>query len=215
MKINDVYSGKLQDIFKRPDVVALLAGTLMTLVLFAWALNVAVDKVNHKYVYISAHYIENSLNYLTDQVQELSAIQRSIEVLDSHFDRKAFHKLATPSLRFSGLKGIRWVPVVRSDQRAAMEAATVREGLNDFRIKERTAVGTYRVAGRRDTYFPLQYIEPLQGNEMLAGFDFGSNATRLAAINAAIESGHPQVSGSITLQQEKEHQLAELPRAPG
>ena len=202
-KDDDRYGVKLQDTFKSVSVAVLLAGTLLTLMVSAWALHVAADTVRSKFDHISDSYIAQCRTYLTDQEQELSAIQRSIEVLDAHFDGKAFHRLVSPVLRFPGLQKIAWVPVVPYDQRAAQEAAAVQEGLNGYTIKELTTEGTFRVAGRRDTYFPLQYIEPLQSDERLAGFDLGSNATRFDAITRAIKSGLPQASGRITMLQEK------------
>ena len=196
--------GKLRDTFRNPPVVVLLAGTLLTLMLSVWSLKMAADNVRLKFEKITDPYIAMCRAILTDQEQELSALQRAIEVLDSNFDREAFQKLATPILRFSEVHNIVWIPVVPHDKRAALEAAAVREGLNGYRIKELTAEGTFRVAERRDTYFPLKYIEPLQGNEMLAGFDIGSNTARLDAINAAIKSGGPRASGPLTLLQDKD-----------
>ena len=57
--------------------------------------------------------------------------------------------------------------------------------------------------GERDLYYPVFYVEPLKGNEPAAGFDLGSNPTRLAALERARDTGQAAATGRINLVQEK------------
>jgi len=91
---------------------------------------------------------------------------------------------------------------VTEEERAAYEQARRREGLHDFVIFERDAAGNQLPAKRRADYFPMQYIEPLAGNEAALGFDIGSTPAHLQDIIRAIDSGQPVVTGRVALVQE-------------
>ena len=90
-----------------------------------------------------------------------------------------------------------------------------KDGLTGFNITEKSKQGIMVPAGLREEYFPVYYVTPLKGNEKALGFDLGSNAVRLAALEKARDSGELVVSGRIKLVQETGNQygvLAFLPR---
>ena len=199
MRRNDT----LQKRLKSHSTVVLLVGILLTLILFAAALKEEKNSCRLKFDFATDSRVALLKAYLDNQKMDLAILQRSIEISASRFNGNMFNKLAQPLLDFSGLQGVGWLPMVPADKRAALESAALREGFNNYQIKEHTADGIFRVAGQRDTYYPVYYFAPLQGNEMVAGFDLGSDAVRLEAIDAAIKSDGPQSTGRITLLQEK------------
>ncbi|MCH8888694.1 MAG: PAS domain S-box protein, partial [SAR324 cluster bacterium] len=84
------------------------------------------------------------------------------------------------------------------------------EGHPGFRFSERERQGRMIRAGSRAEYFPVYYVEPLQGNEAAFGFDLGSNPTRLKALRKARDTGGLVATERITLVQEDQDQFGFL-----
>jgi PAS domain S-box-containing protein len=53
--------------------------------------------------------------------------------------------------------------------------------------------------GDRPEYFPVEYLEPMAGNEEAFGLDAGGEAVRLASVERARDSGRLTASGRITI----------------
>ncbi len=117
--------------------------------------------------------------------------------------RDQFQTFASQFLQSQpGLQALEWIPRVSAKTREAYEARARADGIVDFAIKERNADGNLVAAAERDAYFPVYYVVPQVGNEKAMGFDLGSNAARLSALNKARDSGNIAVSGRIKLVQE-------------
>ena len=109
--------------------------------------------------------------------------------------------------RLPGVLAFEWVPVIRHEDRAATEAAMQRlYPHRHFEFVEFDAVGRPRRAGDRPIYYPICYLEPLQGNEVALGYDVMTAPTR-PFLERAKESRQMCVSGQFRLVQEKQQQL--------
>ena len=63
--------------------------------------------------------------------------------------------------------------MVPSSEREAYEAAVRTEGFSGFFISEIDDNGAMLPATGRDVYYPVSFVEPLEGNEAALGFDLG------------------------------------------
>ena len=104
------------------------------------------------------------------------------------------------------LQALEWVPLVLGTEREAFEASVRAEGFPNFELTELDLAGLPKKAEQREFYFPVNYIEPMRGNEKAFGFDLSSNAARLEAIRRSEGSGQDIVSAPIRLVQETESQ---------
>lgn len=75
----------------------------------------------------------------------------------------------------SGLRGLAWIPRVDDAQRTPFERAAQGDGLAGYQIWEQAASELVR-AGRREEYFPVFYLEHVDGNQAALGFDLASDA---------------------------------------
>ncbi|HWS56834.1 MAG TPA: CHASE domain-containing protein, partial [Pyrinomonadaceae bacterium] len=81
------------------------------------------------------------------------------------------------------------------DLTAFAEGVRREAGLADYAV---------RPAGAREEYFPIVYLEPLDGrNRGALGFDMFSEPVRRAAMERARDTGAPAASGRVTLVQEE------------
>ncbi|MFP6747056.1 MAG: CHASE domain-containing protein, partial [Alphaproteobacteria bacterium] len=100
------------------------------------------------------------------------------------------------------MQALEWIPRVTAPERGTFESKARKDGLAGFTFTEKDSRGGMVIAGMRKEYFPVYYVEPLKGNEAAVGFDLASNTTRLAALNAARDTGRLTATGRITLVQE-------------
>ncbi len=123
----------------------------------------------------------------------------SENVLASEF-RRTSSDLRT---RHPGLELLVWLKRVKREERAAFEASANREDGTKFPIQESIAEGSGDApppdpAPERDEYLPVQYCDPVGGNERMFGFDHLRGPYR-DVIARAIESGAPTATQRVAL----------------
>lgn len=144
-------------------------------------------------------------------------------LLASHFEatgeastsRQAFSTLVAPVLaKHRYIQALEWIPRVEGAARPKYEGLARADGLRGFRFTEAQGAGAPFVAGPRDEYFPVFYVEPLAGNERALGYNLACNPARLAALQEARDSGRIVATARVTLVQEKGDQYGVLVFAP-
>jgi signal transduction histidine kinase len=114
-----------------------------------------------------------------------------------------FSRFTTPFLaHHRGIQALGSYPRVDDAERSEFEEAARRDGMRSFEIEELDPDGLMTRASRRHVYFPARQLEPHEANEALLGFDLGSDAVSLEAVNRARDSGEPVISGPVQLLQE-------------
>ncbi|QFU24304.1 diguanylate cyclase [Shewanella eurypsychrophilus] len=117
-----------------------------------------------------------------------------------------FKKLASSFLvRHQNIQALEWIPRVSDDERETFEALK-RQKYPDFEFTEREFQGSMVKAAKRSEYFPVYYVEPLEGNEVAVGFDLASNPKRETIIDKSRDLDLSLATASITLVQEVSNQ---------
>ncbi len=143
--------------------------------------------------------IRSQFEQMTIQLQSVAGF------VVSHPDlkREQFHQFVGPILeRNEGLQAVEWIPRVQHAPRKQYERAAIENGLNSFRFTERNDEGELVAARNRPEYYPVYFVEPLEGNEAALGFDLASNPLRLEALNRSGSTGQPVATAGIRLVQE-------------
>jgi PAS domain S-box-containing protein len=100
---------------------------------------------------------------------------------------------------YPGIQAIGYAPRVSSGGVNAFVARIREAGYSGYRIQP---------PGERDEYVPVAYIEPFSGRNLRAvGFDALSDPVRRAALERAIVSGGPAMSGRLRLLQETDEDV--------
>src|SRR5215469_12938627 len=117
--------------------------------------------------------------------------------------RGEFHGLVQTLLhRFPIIQAVEWAPSVSSADRAGFEAGQQAEAPG-FEIRQRGQSGEMRATDDRAQFYPVTYVEPLDGNERAIGFDLASDENRRLAIEAAKRNGNLAATAPIRLVQER------------
>ncbi|WP_051242108.1 hybrid sensor histidine kinase/response regulator [Azohydromonas australica] len=112
--------------------------------------------------------------------------------------RRLAQQLELPQ-RHPGFRALRFVRYLAAEDRFAFEAlvrgdASVRpQGYPDFAI---------RPPGDRDDYYVVDYLEPLEGNETMLGFDIAASPERRRGLEEARDNGRLVASAWSNLVQE-------------
>lgn len=115
-----------------------------------------------------------------------------------------------PVNELSTLQALEWIPRVPHKFRDFYEALAQADGLRDFGFTENQVPGEMVAAATRDEYYPVYYVEPLQGNEAALGFDLSSNPARRASLEHSRDTGQLVATGPISLVQDTAQQSAFL-----
>lgn len=153
-------------------------------------------------------------SYLDARILFLEDLARCMELQEppSRADFQAF--VARERSRVKGIQALEWAPKVLPAQRPGFEVRLRGMAGGPAAITERDGAGHLRQALSRPAHFPVFFLEPLAGNEAAQGYDLGSNAQRLAAIEAARDSGQPRITEPIRLVQDEKERVGFLIFAP-
>lgn len=150
-----------------------------------------------------------------DQAQEqLQAIAVYFEIEDS-VSRQEFSRFSRQALdRIPEIQALEWIPRVPHSYREDFEVSMRAAGFPDFEFREFDANKDLITAKRRDEYYPVYYVEPIEGNLAALGLDLNADASRRAAIKRAISTQKPSATAPVRLAQETGNQLGVLVFVP-
>lgn len=150
---------------------------------------------------------QNRVNLISSALKQRIDLLRFIAGLyhaSGGVSRKNFGLAVSPYLGTSkGIQALEWIPRVTDAQREEFEGKAARE-FPGFRFTQRESQGLMVTATRRKEYYPVFFVEPLQGNRAALGFDLASNPKRRQSLEKARDTGEIQASAPITLVQEGE-----------
>ncbi len=185
-------------------------GLALSLYFFYSAKAHAQEKTVFSFQKKSREYIDAFQDVLQHNEHELDALH-AFFVGSEKVERHEFSAFVNHLLFHNpAIKALEWIPRVPVHMRDEFEKKAIGAGITDFEIKQMAGQVITIRAGERDEYFPVFYVEPLEGNEQALGFDLASNSVRREALERARDTGLPIATARITLVQEKEQQFGFL-----
>jgi PAS domain S-box-containing protein len=187
-----------------PIVLVCIIGIGAALYLFTQTQKIEFQKAREKFTEIASerfHAIES-------QAFDKLTIERAIVALYNSSNYVSYSEfrtfIETISASGTNFQAMSWISVINDGSRQDFIDKIRKEGLSDFIITERSKDGKLIPAITRELYYPVTYIVPFKGNEGASGFNLGSNPVRLAALEAARDTGQAVLSGKLNLVQLKE-----------
>lgn len=166
---------------------------------------------------IFERHADDEIDAITSEITTQLALLRAVRGLfnaSNAVDRPEFRDFVTSLAPNHTVQALEWIPRVSRSERAEFERRARLDGFSNFQISERDASGVLAPAGRRSEYYPVFYLEPLEGNEAAVGFDLASNPARARALQIARDSGEMVATPPISLVQETGDQYGFLVFVP-
>jgi diguanylate cyclase (GGDEF)-like protein/PAS domain S-box-containing protein len=135
-----------------------------------------------------------------DEAVEVVTVTNQLFATVDPVTRRQFHDFTGPLLqRYPFIKAFTFHRQVSDAERPAFEASLQR-------VRPGSAItdlidGATRPAPRRARYSPVEFVEPLAGNQIAFGIDAASNAQVVATLARAVDSGQARATGLLNLAQ--------------
>ncbi|MGV8898523.1 MAG: bifunctional diguanylate cyclase/phosphodiesterase [Burkholderiaceae bacterium] len=193
-------------------LLALLTGLIVTSAWFASSRHLEHEKVDASFRQNAAIHLQTVQNELDNAIMALRSINQ-LFVANPSVSREQFQVFTGPLLeRYPYALNFDFHRIVSHAERPAFEAE-IRKRYPDFAIMESGEQGRI-IASSRPQYRVVDYIEPMQGNEAVFGFDADSQYGQKSAMQRAVDSGQPAATGLYRLMQEKGNQRGFLVLMP-
>lgn len=137
---------------------------------------------------------------------DIQALQSVKNLFDATQDvtREEFKDFVKEYLSLhKSIKAIEWLPLVSKQERVLYEKKASEELNMNFTFTYKDNKGSMKTVKEKNEYYPVYYLEPLEGNQKVLGFDVSSNDTRLRALKKSIQNRKNIASSKINLMQEK------------
>ena len=129
-------------------------------------------------------------------------------------DSDEFRSFAIGLLKQHGdIQAIMWAPAVTAASLPEWQRRAHEQGIADFVVMDHDARGHVIPAGARETYFPVLYLQPPQGNEAILGFDVMGDPAYREALEEARDSGRVTASPPVRFGADNDGYGLLLPRA--
>ncbi len=195
-----------------PVVTLLCFGSLVSILVFVSIRSLEAEKDKAAFQRAAQERfddLQSELDLTVGKVVALGAFcDSSYPITHASFD-----SFVTPLLfgRDTGIQALEWVPRVSLSARAAFEKSARKSGLPGYEIRDRLTQGKMVPAGNRPYYFPVLYLQPLAGNEIVSGYDdLSTNALRRQFFLRAASTGALTATPRLTLIQEASDQYGML-----
>ncbi|MBT8116730.1 MAG: CHASE domain-containing protein, partial [Gammaproteobacteria bacterium] len=203
-------------VFGRQSIPPLL--TLAIGIVLSFAAAIAVhdwegERVRLAFVQDARDHVAALQRGLKEDTNEILAIG-ALYKASREVDRDEFRTFARDILlRTSSFQALEWVPRIRHDE-SEDYLASMRRDFPAFQINRLTTQGKTLSPGEHRYYYPVSFVEPLDGNEVALGLDLGSNQARLETLKQARDSGKLAASSKLRLVQETGEQAGILCALP-
>ncbi|MEE4663836.1 diguanylate cyclase [Pseudomonas alliivorans] len=163
-------------------VLTMLVGAALTVMLALADHDAYQHQLRQRFDILASERFSRIQERLDRQVSRLDTVRRFF-LFSREVTREEYDGFVGPLLL--GTQAYGWNPRVTRAGRAAFEAAVRKDGVADFVIRELDEHGKLSVAGVRDEYFPVLYLDSISALPVPLGFDIYSEPVRHLALDRA------------------------------
>lgn len=166
---------------------------------------------------LHSRYVSELESFKTNAEVSFNAIERNIDVViatlrslqsflhvNPHLSRKEFREYSLPIINAEvGIQALGWDLLLTQEQLAEYQKKAQAEGFPDFYFYEKDKNGKNIPVKPRPYHIAVYYVEPLEKNKVLLGYDNSYDESRQNAIKKAIQTDTVAATDRITLVQQK------------
>jgi PAS domain S-box-containing protein len=183
-----------------PVTVPLLITGGLLLIANGWLIRNEETTANQQARRHMRQVMEGAARLLPANLEALNSLER-FYAASNEVDRQEFAQFTARIVAHPGMHAVQWLPRISATARATLEAELSLEGFGEVHLTERASTGMLTIAGEREEYFPVQFIEPLTENQVLIAFDHASLPLRRTAMMQACDQNQAIAAEVSTLVQ--------------
>ncbi len=153
----------------------------------------------NQYATDSARSIHDLFTSSLNATTYLSAFLNSVDSI-SHTNFTAYAEKVIETNNV--IQAMEWIPRIEENDLREFERYNSVH-IPGFTVTERSTQGELVPVSSRETYYPVQYVVPLDRNRLAVGYDIGSNQERKNMLTKALETNALTASSRVTLVQEQ------------
>lgn len=176
-------------------------------VTFAAVVSLFIHSSRSEHERIRGEFVNAAQDMANDLQEDLLRKEEGLYAIEGFFagsqavDRGEFRNFTERFLaRRPDLQAMSWNQVVPAAARRSFEAGLRREGFRGAVIREKEG-GALVTAERRDEYVPVTYIEPLEKNRSVVGYDVASSVLRREAMLRSLATRRAVATAPVNLLQ--------------
>lgn len=198
MKLPNAVAEKFFRVERSAPLLVLFISLAITHLLWLHAHNASIQEQHNEFDSMVSDINDRIHRHMIYYEQVLHGA-RGFYLNQHEMERREFHGYIESleiEKKFPGIQGVSYAPLIPAGRKAAFIAAMRKTGWPEFDIYP---------AGKRDSYAPVSFIEPLNNrNAKVLGFDNLSSPTRTETIEQARDEDRAVISEKLTLKQESE-----------
>jgi signal transduction histidine kinase len=182
-----------------PIVLSLTVGVMVSILLYVYVHVGEQDRIKNTFDKAAEDRAVSIQRALAHKLELMMSTTSFFQAVGTNVSNDMFRAYVMPMItKDSSIQAIEWIPSISKDKRAEFEANA--QAIHpDFFIKEMNEDRQLIRAEERDEYYPLYYVQPIDGNEISVGFDLGSNAKYRAMLEHARDNDVPMAISHVTL----------------
>ncbi len=161
-----------------PIILSLTVGIIVSVGLYFFVQRWEDERVRNTFLAAAEDRAVSIQRALATKMELLGMLPAFFQAVGVDVPQQTFKDFVMPLItQDSSVQAIEWVPFVTHEQRAAFIAEAQKTHPN-FQITEANADGKIVTATQRESYMPLYYVQPIEGNEVSVGFDISADKKR-------------------------------------
>jgi len=182
-----------------PIVLSLTVGIMVSIMLYIYVHVGEQERIKNTFDKAAEDRAVSIQRALAHKLELMMTTTSFFQAVGTAVPADTFRAYVMPMITTDpSIQAIEWIPVVTKDERAEFETAAQAIHPNFF-IKELDENKQLIRAEQRDEYYPLYYVQPIDGNEVSVGYDLGSDTKYRNMLEHARDNNVPMAISHVTL----------------
>jgi len=182
-----------------PIILSLTVGFLVSIGLYFFVESAENQRIRSTFDNAAEDRAVSIQRALAHKMEMFNAMTAFFQSVGTDVKPEMFKNYVMPFITHDpSIQAIEWIPYVRDSKRAEFTANAQTQYPN-FQITELNADNKIVAAAQRNSYLPLYYVQPIDGNEVSVGFDISADKERRQMLHSARDENQPMAISHVTL----------------
>jgi len=172
-----------------PSYSIFIVGFLLSYLMF-YEIRIIENKfIQHKFKVERENYLNVFNSEVTKNIETLNMVKQ-LFIISKDVDRGQFKDFTNYFLDDNkSIQAFLWIPQVTGEERNKYERLAQKQGYKDFEFTEIGNSGELQKREKSLQYYPIYYVEPFRGHEMILGLDLFANKNRAKSMLNSLKIG--------------------------